>query len=59
MKAAVPAEDLKHDLVMRKASKLVLDSAKATKAKKKTAAKKTTKKAEEEAEQSAEETKAE
>ena len=59
VKAAVPAEDLKHDLVMRKASKLVLDSAKATKAKKKTAAKKTTKKAEEEAEQSAEETKAE
>ena len=56
IKAAVPAEELKRDLLLRKASKLVIDSAKAGKAKKKAAAKKTTKKAEEE---TAEETKAE
>ena len=60
VKAAVPAEDLKHDLIMRKASKLVVDSAKATKAKKKAAPKKTAKKAESEsAEETAEEPKAE
>lgn len=39
VKAAVPAEDIKKDLVLRKASKLVLDSAKVGKAKKKAAKK--------------------
>ncbi len=43
IKAAVPAEDLKRDLLLRKASKLVLDSAKVGKAKKKAAPKKDSK----------------
>lgn len=45
VKAIVPVESLKHDLIMRKASKLVLDGAKVEKAKK-TSSQKTTKKAE-------------
>ena len=41
VKAAVPAEDLKKDLRLKKASSLVIAEAKAGKAKKKAAAKKT------------------
>ena len=52
VKAAVPAEDLKKDLVLKKASDFVIAQAKATKATKKKAAKKA---AEETAEEAAEE----
>ena len=59
IKMAVPAEDLKKDLRLKKASDLVLAEAKVGKAKKKAAPKKSDKKAEEEASAEAEEPKAE
>ena len=58
MKAAVPAEDLKRDLRLKKANDLVLAEAKPGKAKK-AAAKKTKKKDEAAEEPQAEEPKAE
>ena len=58
VKAAVPAEDLKRDLRLKKASELVVAEAKVGKAKKKAATKKTAKKAEE-TEEKSEETQAE
>ena len=47
VKAAVPEESLKGDLLLRKAREMVLSSAKESKAKKKAASKKTAKKSEE------------